>query len=588
MPDTFRIGPARILVASSITEPVENWTDLGITRGDVAVEPRVRIAVGRPDQTAATPRSDAVYRVGEIATTRAPMLDKALTLLQKQYPASAIVTASGKTSLALDNKIGAVSGVAIAVVPIDVYVEGQAWWASDYTVWIPSGIFRVGGDLKHELPAEGDDGVAASVREVEIVSTRSAAGVPASVQGAGGIGQLWLNGLGALGLDLLLEHTFDTATTPLIGGAGTFTRASTAVEKSRADGKYRSVANNVLRDEANGWLIEPQRTNKCQRNYLHGGATTGWVKLGDAAATLTAVLDAAELAAAGLDVLCADNYVLKLDNSAGVALASARATGSAGNTNTHAVSAFVRGSGNAMVRTNSAGPGYSPLTASYVRREHVFAPGGVGDAIDIEAAAGAIVYFVLAQFEEGAFATSPIPNNTAGSVTRNSDTWSFGGVEAIDANGISIQAAFRPLFSAPAASHLGYLFAYGSPGSNPAVGVLFNGAAEYQIYLTDASGNVYGSLVGEAFTQGTLEELTTIYDPALVNKWAAFEGDVDKSPATAGKSPSGTPSASIYVGGESAGNALGCRIVRFVVCRGIAAATVAGTPALLRQLKRSA
>lgn len=593
MADTFRIGPARILIASSITDPVENWTDLGPTRGDVVVEPHVRISTGHVDQTGSAPRADMVMRIGEISSTKAPMLDKALALLNKQYPGSSIVTGGGKTSLAFgipNGFVGALTGVAVAIVPLDTYIAGAAWWASDYTVWIPAAVFKVGGELKYALPAEGDDDLAASARDVEIVSLRSAAGVPSSVQGLGGLGQIWLQtGVSVLGLDLVIEAgTGDTATTPIIGGLGTFARNSTKVFKDAVDGKYKSAGVNVLAREVEGFRIDPQRTMKnTAKNCLFAGATTGWTTGGDAALIFSVPLDAAELALASLDLTVTDSYVLKLDNTAGVAVAYIEAAGTAGNANKHTGSAFIRG-GTGSVRFNNVIVVAFGAQATPYRRVAGTGVPGSGNSLRIYADPGQVVYAVLPVFEEGEFATAPILNTTgAGQTTRLADDWGFAGLSAIDSvNGAIAQAVFRPLFGEAITQNGGTVIQLGHT-NDPRFSLQHATPTGWHLRLADTVNVDVQPLVGDNFLAGVEAEVTIAWDPALAKKYAAFQSDVSIDPAAAATAVPAVAwgLSTIRVGTGQAGQ-FGGHIKRIVVARGIAAAAIAAAPALLRKLTR--
>lgn len=218
---------------------------------------------------------------------------------------------------------------------------------------------------------------------------------------------------------------------PLATHGMTFARASTAVELDDV-GTYRVKAVDVIRDNDHvvGALgtrlttVGAARTNRCQRNYLHAGGTTGWTKAGDAAATLTAVTDATELANAGLSQeICTDNYVLKLDNSAGVAVAYAENAGTVGSTSASSFGAFIRGGTGEI---NLGGSNALAFVAStpyvYVRQRNI-TPGATSEKLRIQADAGQVVYFVLGQLIVDKFVGNPIPNSSGGSVTKAAEDW---------------------------------------------------------------------------------------------------------------------------------------------------------------------
>lgn len=206
------------------------------------------------------------------------------------------------------------------------------------------------------------------------------------------------------------------------GAALTYSRASAAwaFDSSGVLRQYASGAPRIVPSPVGvmSVLSEPQSTNKCTNyNANPNGSLTNMAKGGDAAATLTEVDDTAALAAAGLSTVCSSGKVFKLDNSAGVAIAYVDAYGATGNTNDHALSAYMRGSGSAYLRTiftltNDWGP--ATLTSSYARivsRQSSGLAGGSKNSVDalrIVAHPGAVVYFILNQFEEGAYETTPI------------------------------------------------------------------------------------------------------------------------------------------------------------------------------------
>lgn len=206
------------------------------------------------------------------------------------------------------------------------------------------------------------------------------------------------------------------------GAPITFTRASTAwafnsagVLVPYAAGQPRIVPSPV---GVMSVLSEPQSTNKCTNyNANPNGSLTNLSKGGDAAATLTEVNDSAALAAAGLSTVCSSGKVFKLDNSAGVSIAYVDAYGATNNTNDHTLSAYMRGSGSAYLRTgftltNDWGP--VTLTSSYARivsRQGSGLAGGSknsADVLRVVAHPGAVAYFILNQLEEQAYSTSPI------------------------------------------------------------------------------------------------------------------------------------------------------------------------------------
>jgi len=122
--------------------------------------------------------------------------------------------------------------------------------------------------------------------------------------------------------------------------------ASRATARTLA-GAVLPFASGVPRVTDQGLLLsDVARTNKVTvYNANPDASLTNAVKTGDAAATLTRVLDTTALAAAGLSAVATSGYVFKLDNSAGSTTAIATFNGLTGNTNPHTCSAWIRGTG---------------------------------------------------------------------------------------------------------------------------------------------------------------------------------------------------------------------------------------------------
>ena len=168
-----------------------------------------------------------------------------------------------------------------------------------------------------------------------------------------------------------------------------------------------------------GVLAEGAVQNKCTNyNANPDAGLTNLTKSGDAAAIMTRVADATELANAGLDALCTDGNVIKLDNSGGAGTADITITGTVGNTNKHSLSVWWRGSGVGRIFTTGVAGSNKTMQATYERVENTnITPAGAGAQMVIRANAGAVIYFILNQLEESPIVSSEIV--TAGSaVTR--------------------------------------------------------------------------------------------------------------------------------------------------------------------------
>ncbi len=184
-----------------------------------------------------------------------------------------------------------------------------------------------------------------------------------------------------------------------------------AYHKTEGTAYYGPRLDHDADGNALGLLREPQGTNKCTNYNANPTDLTGVTKGGEAAATLTLVDDSAELAAAGLDGICSNGSVYKLDNSAGATAAYAVNTaGQPGNTNAHSMTAYVRG-GTGVIGLNLA-TSWTSFTASEAYRR-VYSLNKTSAETNryfyIQADAGQTVYFILNQLEESSFPTSVIP-----------------------------------------------------------------------------------------------------------------------------------------------------------------------------------
>lgn len=169
-----------------------------------------------------------------------------------------------------------------------------------------------------------------------------------------------------------------------------------------------------------GYSNWPARTNKVTARKFNPVDTTNITKGGDAAAVLSVVDDTAALTAAGLIGICTGGKVYKLDNSVGTAVSFANIGGTAGNTNVHLFMAFVRGGTGRIMDGNWYPNGGSAFLADTAYRlvSHTGSAFNSSSTLLIKADIGQIVYFILPQLEEGAFATPPIFNPASDALTR--------------------------------------------------------------------------------------------------------------------------------------------------------------------------
>lgn len=159
-----------------------------------------------------------------------------------------------------------------------------------------------------------------------------------------------------------------------------------------------------------------QRTNK-NYNFSDASSLAGCGPFGEPAAVLSIVDDRKELEAAGLAHLCSEGRkAFKYDNSAGTSHAWCSIAGSQDGS-AHTASMFARGHGGGVfLRTgfNSGTDSYRVLSPHYER--HIYRQSTInsgvltsGDSVHLHLDPGAVLYFVLNQWEEGDDATAVIP-----------------------------------------------------------------------------------------------------------------------------------------------------------------------------------
>lgn len=161
-------------------------------------------------------------------------------------------------------------------------------------------------------------------------------------------------------------------------------------------------------------------TNKLGYSNAAPTTTTSISKTGDAAAifglvddpTLASAVDGggkllfADLIAAGV----MNGKAYKLDNSAGTGVAAVTFTLSqTGNTNSHTLDAYWRGSGSGALRYSSNSvPAPLTVPTDWARVSQVLVPSLSTSTFRVQASAGAVVYFILFGMYEGLAPTEPV------------------------------------------------------------------------------------------------------------------------------------------------------------------------------------
>jgi hypothetical protein len=193
----------------------------------------------------------------------------------------------------------------------------------------------------------------------------------------------------------------------------TFTRAS-AAQYINAAGKLAQAAVNAPRfghdaqGRKLGLLIEPAIVNKVTCFNANPTNTTGFTTSGTG--SLSVVNDAAELANAGLDLICTTGNVFKAEATTSGAF-TLTVPGTTGNTNKHSASVYARGTGGATAATLAinASPVNIPSGGGYVRRKvDNITPSSSSQKINIVVQGNSTLYFILPQLEEFTVTTTPV------------------------------------------------------------------------------------------------------------------------------------------------------------------------------------
>ena len=236
-----------------------------------------------------------------------------------------------------------------------------------------------------------------------------------------------------------------------------------------------------------GYSNWPARTNKCTCLKFNPTDTTNITKSGDAAAVLSVVDDTAALTAAGLIGVCTSGKVYKLDNSAGSTDGVASISGATGNVNVHSTAIYARGGSASSGRTgfsNASGSTTNIVLTTYSRLlSENRTPVNTGNTNVVYASPGKVVYFILPQLEEGAFATPPIfdpLNDSLTSITRAATNLSLPTAGVLPVNDFGIWGEVIPTNDADK-----FLF-----------GVYVDAANKLEVYISATVIQVFKALSG--------------------------------------------------------------------------------------------
>lgn len=161
---------------------------------------------------------------------------------------------------------------------------------------------------------------------------------------------------------------------------------------------------------------------------------------------LEIVSDSTEIVNAGLGNVCSEELVIKVTNSNITNSSYVTIDGTATNTNKHSVSSFCRaGSGSGRVNiSGAAGIDFNNTSYECIKKENVTTL--TTSKTEIQANANSVVYFIMPQLEEKAFATSPIvPSPLAiGPTTRDATLLEYPVIGNLPVNDFSIEMEITP------------------------------------------------------------------------------------------------------------------------------------------------
>lgn len=202
------------------------------------------------------------------------------------------------------------------------------------------------------------------------------------------------------------------------------------IRYSRAGDAWEDNPAGVLaRHGANAWpwnggrSVWPTLTNKLTCRKHNPTDTAGFNTQG--AGIFSVVVDAAEVAAAGLSLLCTSGTVYKLDCSALPASEAShvfaqQTVGAA--LATHSVSAYVRGNGQFRLSLYGVGGDFSAIPAKYSRASRTVTPAGsINNIFSLAVMGGGVAYFIIPQSIEAPYAGPVTPGDTLAATTRSQD-----------------------------------------------------------------------------------------------------------------------------------------------------------------------
>jgi len=311
-----------------------------------------------------------------------------------------VAPAISTSSATIGNTNPVVAGTSTASASVGVYADGvlnttvSADGSGNWTATLAS---LAGGarSITARQTISGQTSVDSSAITLTVVWYDPDASIHADFKG----GNYRLNGVGST-----LAGIFDIITT-------------SAQIVTNADGTLHPIAANAAPVCDRGLELWENRTNRNSNRNANPTDLTGMTLSGDAAATLTRVDDSAAMGAgttlgALLTATTINGFVYRLNNSAGVADAFATISGTIAAVGACRGSIVYRGSAGRIEIGGATAVSFGASTP-YVRVGGSRTAAAIGEQMRIAAPAGADIYFILNQFENGAFDTAPIITNAA-------------------------------------------------------------------------------------------------------------------------------------------------------------------------------
>lgn len=188
MSEKFNIGACRLLVSSNIENPLGEWTDLGMTRGETTVTINEgEFGFGRADQIGVTPLADSVYLLGQSAQVSFNLLDEQKDILVEVAGKAVKEENGGLSSVGFGSEQGFITPVALCLVPVFDFDETdvRGFWKSEFAHWFRKVYFNITGNFVYNLP-EGDDVLSDKAIEIQAMQV-----IDENTYG-GGIGSVFL------------------------------------------------------------------------------------------------------------------------------------------------------------------------------------------------------------------------------------------------------------------------------------------------------------------------------------------------------------------------------------------------------------